>query len=125
MQAKKILEKIYGVTFNKVRPNWLKNPETDRNLELDLFNENIIIDGTKYSIACEYSGSQHFIYPNGFHKNEQDFKNQLRRDIYKLEMCNLNDVFLLTIPYYISLDNMEAYILENIPNEMLPHKYRN
>ena len=40
-------------------------------------------------------------------------------------MCNLNDVFLLTIPYYISLDNMEAYILENIPNEMLPHKYRN
>jgi hypothetical protein len=122
--AKIIMEEIYGVPFKKIRPDWLKNPETNKNLELDLFSDNVIVNGSKYSIAVEYSGMQHYVYPNKFFKNTTDFKNQLRRDIYKREMCDLNDVFLITIPYYITPENMKQYVIDAIPEPMLPERYK-
>jgi hypothetical protein len=122
--AKITIEKIYGVPFKKIRPDWLKNPETGRNLELDLYSDNVIIDGVKYCIAVEYSGLQHYQFPNKFWKSEKEFKNQIRRDIYKREMCDLNDVFLITVPYYISVNEMEKYIVSMIPESMLPRRYR-
>lgn len=123
--AKMVIEEIYGIPFKKIRPDWLKNPETGANLELDLFSDNIIINGTKYSVAVEYCGIQHYIYPNKFFKTEQDFKNQLRRDMYKREICDLNDVFLITVPYYVATEDMKKYILGMIPEPLLPEKYKN
>jgi hypothetical protein len=64
------------------------------------------------------------VFPNHFNKTEEQFKNQIKRDIYKREICNLNDVFLLTIPYYIGNDKMKQYIIDNIPDMMLPERYK-
>jgi hypothetical protein len=48
-----ILEILTGRQFMSVRPYWLKNPETGRNLELDCYNE-------EYRLALEYNGVQHY-----------------------------------------------------------------
>jgi hypothetical protein len=97
MLCKKAIEDIYGVPFYCVRPDFLKNPETGRNLELDLYNDHL-------KIALEYSGFQHFVYPNRFHKTKEEFLNQVRRDQFKVDMCDKNGVYLITVPY-------------NVPNE--------
>jgi hypothetical protein len=122
--AKIIIEEIYGTRFEKIRPSWLQNPETGANLELDLFSDNVVVNGVRYSVAIEYNGAQHYIFPNHFCKNEEQFKNQIKRDIYKREICDLNDVFLITVPYYIANDKMKQYIIENIPDVMLPSRYK-
>ena len=94
-------------------------------LELDMYSDNIVIDGVKYKIALEYNGSHHVVYPNAFHKTEEEFKNQVRRDIYKREMCDLSGIFLIIVPHYIPIDKMKAYILRMIPDMLKPPKYRN
>ena len=112
------------LNIEKIRPSWLQNPETGANLELDLFSDNVVVNGVRYSVAIEYNGAQHYIFPNHFCKNEEQFKNQIKKDIYKREICDLNDVFLITVPYYIANDKMKQYIIENIPDVMLPSRYK-
>ena len=89
--------------------------ETGRNLELDLYND-------KLKLAVEYSGMQHFVYPNSFHKSKDEFISQLRRDKFKLQMCDLNGIYLITVPYNIKQDYnsirkyIEYYLPENYEN---------
>ena len=108
--CKQAIEEIYGVPFFCVRPDFLKNPETGRNLELDLFN-------AKLGIAVEYSGSQHYIFPNNFHKTYEDFINSVRRDQYKVDACDENGVYLITVPYNIPLniEEIKKYITYYLP----------
>jgi hypothetical protein len=99
-------EKVFGVAFTKVRPDWLKNPETGRNLELDCYNDEL-------KIAIEYNGEQHYKFPNGFMRGQDGLKKfyeQLRRDDYKVKMCDANGVYLITVPYTIPEGLMAAYI---------------
>ena len=85
---------LYGKLFTTVRPSWLKNPETNRNLELDCYNDEL-------QIAVEYNGIQHYKYPNPFHKMEEDFVKQVRRDLMKEQMCRDQGIFLINVPYTI------------------------
>jgi hypothetical protein len=101
--CRKIFEKIYGVAFPSVRPDFLHNPETSKNLELDGYNE-------KLRIAFEYNGKQHYEYPNEFHRTEQEFIQQVRRDIFKKEVCKKMGIRLISIPYYIDTNNLYDYI---------------
>jgi hypothetical protein len=43
------LEILTGYRFKSVRPGWLENPLTGRNLELDCYNEYL-------KLALEYNG---------------------------------------------------------------------
>lgn len=110
--CKKAVEEIYGLPFYCVRPNFLKNPETGRNLELDMYNDDL-------KIAVEYSGIGHYVYPNPFHKTKEEFINQIRRDQYKVDTCDQNGVYLITVPYNVPLDYekiknyIEYYLPEN------------
>jgi hypothetical protein len=124
LKCKEIIEKIYGQPFKKVRPEWLKNEATGRNLELDLYNDNIVIDGNRFALAVEYMGVQHYLMPNGFHKTITEFRDSIRRDILKYDLCNLNEVYLITVPYYVEEKNMEEYIMRMIPDVLIPEKYR-
>ena len=110
MLCKKAIEEIYGVPFYCVRPNFLKNPETGRNLELDMYNDDL-------KIALEYSGQHHYVYPNPFHKTKEEFMNQVRRDQYKVEMCDQNGIYLITVPYNVPLEyeKIKAYIEYYLP----------
>lgn len=94
MLCKKAIEDIYGLPFYCVRPDFLKNPETGRNLELDLYND-------KLKLAIERNGEHHYKYPNTFHKTKEEFINQVRRDQYKVEMCDQQGIYLISVPYNV------------------------
>lgn len=96
-------EEIFGVPFRKVRPNWLINPKTGRRMEIDCYNDDI-------KVGIEYNGKQHYIYPNGFHKCEEEFEEQKERDISKLEQCDQNGVYLITVPYTIPPHQIKPFI---------------
>lgn len=110
--CKQVIEEIYNAPFYCIRPDFLKNPETGRNLELDLYND-------FYKIAVEYNGQQHVCWPNNFHKTREEFINQVRRDEYKLDMCDKHGIYLITVPYNVKLEYneikkyIEYYLPEN------------
>ena len=91
----KVFEQFLGrrVQIN-IRPNFLKNPKTGRNLELDMFDPI-----TK--IAIEYNGEQHYHFVPKFNSNKQDVESQKERDILKRKLCEENGIILITVPYTI------------------------
>lgn len=107
----KILEELYSKPFSKIRPNFLKNPETGCNLELDCYNDEL-------KIAVEYSGYQHYIYPNRYHKTYDDFIKQVRRDQFKIEMCDQNGIYLITVPYWVPEFKLKDFIIEHLPENI-------
>ena len=110
-QCRKILEKIYKKPFPSVRPDFLKNPETGHNLEFDGYNEYL-------RIGMEYNGIQHYTFPNWAHNNIEEFISLVRRDRFKFEMCNLLNIYLIIIPYTVSLNELEKYIIERLPENI-------
>ena len=108
--CKQAIEEITGKPFYCVRPNFLKNPETNRNLELDMYNDEL-------KLAVEASGMQHYIYPNMFHKTREEFINQIRRDQFKVDTCDANGIYLITVPYNVplNLDSIKKYITYYLP----------
>lgn len=103
----KILSEIYEVKFEKIRPDWLKNPYTNKSLELDCYSY-------EYGVALEYQGIQHYKFPNPFHKAEQDFIMQKQRDIAKKYMCESKGILYIEVPYYIPVENLKKYIENKI-----------
>lgn len=102
-ECRRVLEKIFKKPFDKTRPFWLKNPKTKSNLELDCFNPSL-------KIACEYNGIQHYVYPNYTRQSRESFLYQLSRDELKKDLCQLNDILLIIVPYDVKLNKIEAYI---------------
>ncbi|AHH02016.1 helicase nuclease [Pithovirus sibericum] len=102
------LEKIYSKPFYRVRPGFLRNPETGRKLEIDCFNKDL-------RIGVEYNGRQHYVWPNFTGQSKQEFLNQVRRDRFKIETCDRNGVYLITVPYTVSHDQIPLYIQQRLP----------
>lgn len=105
-----VMEEIFGLPFRTVRPDFLKNPETGHNLEIDCYNNNL-------QIGVEYNGIQHYVYPNPFHRTYEEFIKGVRRDTYKLEACDIAGVYLITVPYDIPPHMIKDYIVERLPPE--------
>jgi len=59
-------------------------------LSLDFFNAN-------KKIAIEVQGQQHFTYVKFFHGNRINYLNQIKRDVKKIDFCNLNKINLVEI----------------------------
>lgn len=106
--ACRFLERYYGRAFKTCRPDFLKNPETGQNLELDGYNPEL-------KIACEYNGQQHYVYPNSYHKTKEEFISQVRRDQWKLRRCEEEGVYLIRIPYTVPYRDIEKYIEDRLP----------
>lgn len=101
--CRKYAEHIFKKPFNKARPDFLKNPVTSSNLELDCFCEDI-------NLGIEYNGKQHYEYTPKFHNNKQDFYNQKYRDLIKKEACMKNGINLIEVPYTVNHDSIPLYI---------------
>lgn len=101
--CRSIIEEIYGVKFDPIRPDWLVNPETGRNLELDGYNPQL-------KIAFEYNDKQHYLWPNFTGQSYQKFIAQVRRDTYKVNRCDQVGVYLITIPYNVPNSRLYSYI---------------
>lgn len=106
-----VMSKIYGKPFVSMRPNWLKNPETKRNLELDCYNQEL-------KIAVEYNGIQHYQWPNFTNQSKEEFNNQVRRDELKLKLCDYHGIYLISVPYTVKPEDIEAYIFERLPENI-------
>src|SRR5665648_209153 len=74
--------------FKTVRPNWLQNPRTGRCMELDGYCEDL-------SLALEYNGIQHYVWPNFITTmTKDDFTEQRYRDQKKAEICTSRNICL-------------------------------
>lgn len=111
------IEKITGEKFFTVRPSWLINPETKRNLEIDIYND-------KLGIGVEFQGYQHYTFPNKYHKTKEEFNKQIERDKYKLNKCNELGIFLIRIYDDINYDKIEEEIYKQIPKELVSKNYK-
>ena len=100
-----------GCKFPSVRPDFLKNPETDCNLELDGYNENL-------KLSFEYNGIQHYKFHKRFHKNDEEaFKKQRERDEFKYKRCIEMGITLISVPYTFNCYNpgeLEIFIKDQL-----------
>jgi hypothetical protein len=103
--CRQYLERVFsGLSFDKIRPSFLKNPKTGRNLELDMYNE-------KINLALEYNGSQHYYFSPWYHRTQSGFDDQKFRDKHKTEVCNKRGINLIVVPYTIDTkEDIENYI---------------
>lgn len=80
------------------RPDFLRNPVTGKNLELDAYYPD-------WKIAMEYNGIQHYVFPNKFHgdtpEGERQFTETYMRDRMKRTMLNEQNICLITVPYHV------------------------
>jgi len=112
MQAKIILEHVFKRPFVKIRPSWLNNEVTGKNLEIDLYNEHL-------RLGVEVMGNQHYKYTPFFQKNKEAFYNQRYRDEIKKLLCQKRGICLIEIPYDVGEKGLKSYIL----TQLRIHKY--
>ena len=110
--CRKVLEDIYKVEFPKARPDFLINPQTGYNLELDGYNCDL-------QIAFEYQGIQHYVYPNIYHKSLEEFNYQRQKDDFKFEVCDKAGIYLITVPYLVPHNQIYNYIVERLPENII------
>ncbi len=102
----KVVEEYLGrQVLNNIRPDFLKNPKTKRNLELDVYDPVL-------KIGVEYNGQQHGNEDetidenvkdslNHFGMSEKDYNDQKYRDKLKIELCKKEGVKLFIVPYTV------------------------
>jgi len=115
-RCRKIFEDIFQTNFPTTRKiKWLKNPETNRPLELDGYNPYVETPiGT--GLAFEYDGAQHAAPNTHFHNIDADaeFSKQFRRDRYKTELCEKHKVMLIRIHHWVDFDQLEPFIRKKL-----------
>lgn len=115
-KCRAIFEDIFKRMFNSVRPDFLKNPVTKKNLELDGFCPDIYTPIGK-GIAFEYDGVQHAKFSPHFHKEEQDFIYQTKKDSFKDRRCKERGILLIRIPHYVIEADLEKFIKQKLRNK--------
>ena len=100
-----ILETLFQDEFPTIRPDWLRNPLTNRTLEIDCYNE-------KLGLAVEVSGAQHYQFEdNGFHHTREEFVKQVYRDRVKKEIILQRGLNFIVVPYTVRQDQLPQYII--------------
>ena len=95
--TRQIFEHAFDVEFQKTRPKWLNG------LELDGYKAEL-------NIAFEYDGEQHVVFPNWFHKNEEEFIQLQENDRKKDALCLENNVKLYRIPHWVKFKDLPSFI---------------
>jgi hypothetical protein len=118
-RCRQIFESIFGSKFKSVRPSWLQNPVSGKNLELDGFNPYISTPIGK-GLAFEYDGRQHSMYEPHFHRGGPDeFVYQTKKDAWKDFRCKEEGVLLIRIPHFVAYQDLERYIKQKLRNKGL------
>lgn len=104
-ECRKIFEDIFDKHFVTVRPDSLKNPETNYNLELDGYCEEL-------KLAFEYDGEFHY-KDMGWTSKRNRLEKRQARDRLKDVLCEQNGIILIRIPYW-EKDNLKEYINQQL-----------
>lgn len=105
-RCRRILEDIFKVDFPTVRPNWLKNPGTKRNLEIDCYNHAL-------RIGLEYSPDASHGALGSFHKTRESLIYQIRKDQWKVKRCKELGITLVVVPSWATSD-LKGYITRKL-----------
>ncbi len=122
-ECRRIFQEIFQTRFKSCRPDWLKNPVTGKNLELDGFNEEITTP-LGLGLAFEYDGKQHAEFNSHFHKNgPEEFVYQVKKDSWKDLKCKERNVVLIRIPHFVHFNDLNRYIRQEITRHkvVIPH----
>lgn len=92
-----------GYKFIKCRPGTLKNPLTQKRLELDFYCKELML-------AIEYNGQQHYKFCPIYHDNPSLLDQQKARDKIKAQWCIDNSIVLVVVPYNVSQNKITNYI---------------
>jgi hypothetical protein len=107
LACKQAIESIFNKKFEKIRPDFLKNVVTGKNLELDLYNQEL-------GLCVEMNGRQHYEYVPYFHKNKEAFYNQRYRDEIKKMKCVENGIKFIEVPYTVKESDVYGFILKKV-----------
>ncbi len=108
--CRSILEDITGLSFPSRRPDFLRNPETNKNLECDMLNHDI-------KLCVELQGRQHYKKDDHWHKgDEAKYESQRKRDMLKKKLLENNGYNLLEVPYTVHPDEFGKFLCRNLPN---------
>jgi hypothetical protein len=107
-ECRRVFEHIFGRPFPNVRPDFMRNPLTGRNLELDGYNAEL-------SLAFERNGAQHV---NSKGQDDETYLKQVRRDIIKHTLADIVRVHLITIPHSVAIRDIEDYVRIRIPESL-------
>lgn len=107
-ECKRVLEELFGVPFENVRPEFLVNPETGRRLELDCYNPAL-------RLAVEYQGSHHY---NPNRSTPEQFAAQCRRDGWKVEACRSQGIWLIVVPECIKIEHIKTFIVGHLSRDL-------
>lgn len=105
--CRQVFEDYFDDYFPTCRPKFLANPETGRPLELDGYN-------AARNISFETNGVQHYEYHPRFHKDEDDFHRQQRRDQYKAQRLAELGINLVEIPYTVPTEQIPEFIHQRL-----------
>ena len=100
-KCQEILKSIFNKPFTNGKPEWLGK------LELDCYNE-------EFGFALEYNGKQHYEFVKHFHRTPKGLKIQQKRDKRKNELCDQNNIKLISVPYTVPYDKLEEDIEERL-----------
>ena len=101
------LQTLLGKPFIKVRPSFLRNPETRRCLEIDAYCEEL-------RLGAEFDGVQHRVFPNPFHSTRAQFERQQKRDQLKLALCKAHGVQLIIVSHHVQKEDIELHVKEQL-----------
>lgn len=93
------------------RPLWLKNPKTNKSLEIDIYCE-------KLKVGIEYNGSIHYMYSSGWN-TEEYLKHKKYLDKIKKKLCKENGIYLLVIDgtKFKTFKASKKFMLEKLPKK--------
>lgn len=115
-----IFQEIFGVPFKSERPDFLKNPVTGRNLELDGVNYSIRTP-MGFGLAFEYDGAQHSQMSRKYHRSVSEFHYQVKKDTFKDIMCRKQGLLLIRIPSFVHFSSLETYIRQQLRKAQMGH----
>lgn len=111
-ECRTIFEKMFKRKFPSRRPSFLKNKETNGNLELDGFCEEL-------KLAFEYDGEQHY-KSISFGSNDTSLKYRQTLDKLKNKLCKEAGITLIRIPYW-----KKKTLAQFIKSELLKYQQTN
>lgn len=106
--CRSIIEQITSHKFPKKRPNWLVNTRKNQ-MELDGFCEEL-------KIAFEHHGEYHYIRNDHFQRKNESLKRRKLDDKTKTDLCKINNVTLIIVPYNVQTSELKNYIFQKLSN---------
>lgn len=106
-KIRNFLNLFFDDSFKKIKPEWLINPKTNQRMEIDCYS-------TKYNLAIEINGHQHYQYEAYFHKTANDLKKIKYRDRIKKQKIKARNINFIEVNLMklTKEDHIKKYLLK-------------